>query len=99
MATFAHSGPDWSLEVPDNPTVIQIVRYDSALMSARDDPAFLALWNAAKTVITKWECAVMPDITVNLNTLTGLDTALVVEGVGVSVSAWRRALDTVPKNS
>lgn len=92
----------FSFKLPEAATVLQILRYDSRRLEAGDAPAFIVLWECAKTVMSDWQCARLPNMNVNLETLDNApDAALqvrIIEAVGITVSAWRRGLDTVSKN-
>ena len=92
---------DWggaSFSLPDQPSVFQIVAYDSARFSVNGLPPILVLWEMAKTIIEDWECAALPDPQADLKTVTDARAARVIEWAGVKVSNWRRALDEIPKN-
>lgn len=57
---FDHLGVSYHL--PDEPTVLEVLAYDSKHMElqAAGQPALVALWDAAKTVITGWQCDTAP---------------------------------------
>lgn len=87
------------LVVPDEPTVLQILLHDSVRYDANDKGAILNLWEMAKVFITEWECESLPDMNANLNEVTDARAARVIEWAGVTVSAYRRSLDAISKNS
>lgn len=93
----------FSFKLPETPTVMQVLRYDSRRFeTAGDMPAFVVLWECAKTVMSGWQCDLLPDIKIDLDKLEHSEHAplqvRIIEAVGVAVSAWRGALDSVPKN-
>jgi hypothetical protein len=87
------------LVVPDRPSVYQVLTYDSARVENIVQPAFLILWEMAKVIISEWECALWPDLKGDLRKADDLQVVKIIEWAGTAVSAWRRGLDEVPKNS
>ena len=87
------------LVVPDEPSVLQLINYDSVLYEAGAKGAILNLWEMAKVLITEWESKVLPDMDADLSEITDPRAARVIEWTGVTVSTYRRGLDTVSKNS
>ncbi len=87
-----------TFEVPDEPSVMDLLRFDSARVDAMGGQAYLSLWEMAKTVITKWECEIFPDHRADLNKINDPRVARMIEAAGVQVSRWRRMLDETPKN-
>lgn len=93
----------FSFKLPAAPTVMQVLRYDSRRFETGGDaPAFVVLWECAKTVISDWQCELLPDMKVDLDTLPHSENlarqARIIEVVGIAVSGWRNGLDSVPKN-
>ncbi len=84
--------------IPDNPTVLQIVTYDSKQYELSGEPALLMLWEMAKTLITEWESEVMPDINADLGELEDPRIARVIQWASNLVANHRRSLDNIPKN-
>jgi len=87
------------LVVPDEPTVFQLVKADSARYDSDDRSTILILWEMAKTLIEEWECEALPELNQDLSEVTDPRAARVIEWAGVTVSAYRRSLDEVSKNS
>ena len=85
-------------EVPDNPTVFQIVKYDSKRYELSDLPALILLWEMAKTLITEWESEALPEMDADLGEVTDPRAARIVEWASNLVSNHRRSLDLIPKN-
>lgn len=98
MAELKNDKLGWRFELPDNPDVLTVLRYDSRLMELRGQPLFIVSWEAAKTVIVGWKCELLPDIKTPLSELRGNKAAQIVEGVGILVAHWRATLDATPKN-
>jgi hypothetical protein len=87
------------LVVPDEPTVLQLILHDSVRYEFEAKGAILNLWDMAKVLITEWESEALPEMDADLSKLTDPRAARVIEWAGVTVSAYRRSLDIVPKNS
>lgn len=87
-----------SFDLPENPTARQVLAYDSMLISERDEPALVSLWECARTVISNWESEYVPSIDTGLDDLEGIHAAQAVEWAATQVSLWRSALNEVPKN-
>jgi len=84
--------------VPENPTVLQIVTYDSKQYELKELPALVLLWEMAKTLIEEWESEAMPDLDANLEELTDPRAARVIEWANNLTANHRRSLDNIPKN-
>ena len=87
-----------AFDLPDVPTVSQIMRYDSAKIMADGAPILITLWECARTVMEGWECEHVPSPDIPLDTLTGIEAAQAVEWAGVQVSLWRSGMNEIPKN-
>lgn len=91
------------LVVPDDPTIYQLIDFDSQRFNANGLPPLLILWEMAKTLITEWECEVLPDKDISLVEMQQMtenahDAVKIMEWAGTIVSAYRRGLENVPKN-
>ena len=84
--------------IPDNPTVLQIVTYDSKMYELKGSPALIKLWEMAKTMIEEWECEALPDLNTDLSEVTDPRAARVLEWATNLVANHRRQLDLIPKN-
>lgn len=89
--------------VPDDPTVYQLIEFDSVRYKADGLPSILILWEMAKTLIDEWECEILPDISISLLDMQGMsenahNASKIIEWAGVIVSAYRRGLENIPKN-
>ena len=98
MAHYESEDFQVSFDLPDNPTVRQVLAYDSAVIEYRDQPALVSLWECARTIISNWKCQYVEKIDTPLDKLTGLAAAQAIEWAGAQVSYWRVALNDVPKN-
>ena len=87
------------LVVPDEPSVLQIINFDSIRYDSNDSGAILVLWEMAKSLIEEWESESLPDRDADLNEITDPRAARIIEWAGVMVSSYRRSLDTISKNS
>ena len=85
-------------EVPDNPTVFQIVKFDSKRYELSDLPALILLWEMAKTLITEWESEALPEMDTDLGEVTDPRAARVIEWAANLVANHRSSLDLIPKN-
>lgn len=84
--------------VPDKPSILQVLTYDSKHIELLDQPELLALWEMAKTIIDDWKCDALPDPEIDILKLDDLHLIRLIEFVGMKVSGWRFGLDEVPKN-
>jgi hypothetical protein len=98
MAHFESEDYKVSFDLPDNPKARQVLAYDSAVIEYRDEPALVALWECARTVVSNWVCEYIPSIDTPLDDLEGLGAAQSIEWAGTQVSLWRVSLNAVPKN-
>lgn len=98
MSEHANEALGVKFALPDHPNVLQVVIYDSKLIELSQAPLMVGLWEAAKTIITGWECEAFPDIGVDLSTVEDPKVAQIVEYASGRVRAWRRSLDLIPKN-
>lgn len=103
MAEISNDELGVKFSVPDNPTVFQILVFDSKLQESIRQPTFLKLWETAKTVISDWDCEIFPDYKIPLDQIDGEEKdmnkiARIVEFVGGHTIAWRNGLDLVSKN-
>lgn len=91
------------LVVPDDPSIYHLLEFDSKRYSFDGLPAFLLLWESAKTLIVEWECEALPDKDISLADMQSVtekahEASKIIEWAGTIVSAYRRSLENVPKN-
>ena len=99
MAHYEQPELGVSFDLPDEPSVFEIIRYDSTRLERSDEPAILILWECIKPLVTNWTCEDMPDVTVSLTKVKSLKAAQSVEWAAFRGSEWRLGLDNIPKNS
>ena len=98
MAHYQSDDFGLSFDLPDDPSVMEIVRYDSTRIERQGDPAILILWECVKPLISNWSCEALPDYKTPLDKVKSLRAAQAVEFAAFRGSEWRLSLDTVPKN-
>lgn len=84
--------------IPDRPTVRMQMRWFGATQGRAKEDYLVRYWEAAKVLIEKWDCAAMPDYTVDLDTLTDPTQTSVCIWAGLQVFQFMNELDDVPKN-
>ena len=98
MAHYANTDLGVSFDLPDDPTVADILRYDSTRIEQGDGPAILVLWECVKPVIVNWECEALTDYHLPLDKVKSYKAAQAVEWAAFRGSEWRIGLDAVSKN-
>lgn len=102
MPEFTNEQYGLRFTLPDRPTVLELATYDSRRIELAGQPAFVVLWECAKTLIREWSCPDFPDCKVDLAKIDDPERApkiaRILESVGTTASTWRRSLDEVPKN-
>ena len=99
MAHFEHPEVGVSFDLPDDPSVFEIIRYDSTRLEHGDEPAIIVLWECVKPLIQGWQCEAMPNHLTPLDKVKSVKAAQAVEFAAFRGSEWRVGLDTIPKNS
>jgi len=87
-----------AFDLPENPTVLQVLTADSAMIEYRELPTLVGLWECAKPLISNWTCETLPDITVPLTEMTGILSARIVTFTANCYAIWRSELNEVSKN-
>lgn len=87
------------LVVPDEPSVLQILIHDSVRYDSNAEGTILRLWEMAKPLIIELEAEALPDMNADLSEITDARAARIIEWACLTVSAYRRSLDEVSKNS
>jgi hypothetical protein len=85
--------------VPDNPTVRQVLQYDSLveLQSFGSDNTYERLWNGIGALVSEWESEYV-QIKDNLDSITGQEAIDVIKWAALSVFSFRQSLKEVEKN-
>lgn len=99
MAHYENQELGVSFDLPDDPSAMQIIRYDSERIERTGEPVLLILWGCVKPLITNWACDVLPDLNTPLDKVKSLQAAQAVEWSAFRGFEWRTELDTVSKNS
>src|SRR5512139_4107608 len=99
MAHYENQEIGVSFDLPDDPSALQIIRYDSERIERSGEPAILILWECVKPLITNWACDALPNLTTPLDNVKSLQAAQAVEWSAFRGVEWRNGLDTVSKNS
>lgn len=85
-------------EVKDRPTVREQLAYWSLVgENVRRGSTFERYWEAGKTLITSWDCGLMP-LDLDLDAADDPRQVEVIRAVGVAVAGHLRSLEGVPKN-
>lgn len=99
MAHYDNPEVGVSFDLPDDPTVLQIVQYDSTRLERNGEAAIVILWECVKPLITEWVCEALPDYKTPLDKVKSLHAAEAVEFTAFRGSEWRLGLDSISKNS
>lgn len=97
---FTKEKPECKFALPDNPTVRQQLTYFSLSATADNEKFLEQSWQGAKAVIlpASWKCKVIPDLDVDLDTLTDPQATEVILWVGMEVRKFMNELERLPKN-
>lgn len=96
---YSDEGIGVSFELPDKPSALDILRYDSRRIEHQGEDALIILWECVKPLVKSWECEALPDPNMPLDQAEGLAAAQAVEFAAFRGLEWRTALDNVSKNS
>lgn len=99
MAHYEQPELGVSFDLPDDPSVFDIVRYDSTRLERNDEPAILILWECLRPLVQNWASEDLPDVNTPLTKVKSLKAAQVVEWAAFRGSEWRLGLDSISKNS
>lgn len=84
--------------VPDRITVRQQLAYFSAATNRPSAEFMEQLWNAAKPLISEWQCEHLPDKDADLDAIENPKAADVIIWAALEVKKHIQALDEIPKN-
>lgn len=87
-----------SFEVPDRPTVRQRLEWMGTTANADGEQLFIRYWDGLQRLLTGWECAALPDVTVPIDEMTDPAQAQIVMWAGTAVLRHMLGLEDVPKN-
>jgi hypothetical protein len=94
---FEYKEAGLSFSVPEKPSVLEVLAYDSARVDFAKSPAYVVMWECAKTWIKDWKCEKMPDPNVDLNTVSDPIVWKIIKEVGLDVSGHRVAQEQISK--
>lgn len=98
MAHFEHAEFGASFDLPDDPTVKEVLAYDSKRLELSNEPPLVVLWECIRPVIQNWQCESLPDYQKSLDEIHGRKAAAIIEWAAFRGSEWRLMLDETPKN-
>jgi hypothetical protein len=94
---FTHENPSARFFVADKLTVRQQLTYVSAAF-AGNDSRMGNLWDAARAIIEGWQCDLLPDKDIDLDTVTDPQITNIVTWAGLEVKKHIDHLAEIPKN-
>lgn len=97
LTRFDRAVPDAHFALPAHPTVRQQLEYFSRYHATRDEPIYLRLWHSATILISEWQCAVLPDLHIDLDKITEAEATTVIMWAGNLVLNYINDLETLPK--
>ena len=87
-----------SFDVWERPTVREQLRYKSLVAFTSKEEMFERYWNGAKTLVTGWQCDLVPSLDADLDELTDPAAADVIVLASNFVASHLANLETVEKN-
>ena len=95
---FDHPEHELTYELPDDPTIRQLLDYDDYELNPRSS-LYPRLWKAAQAVITEWECDALP-LHTNIDEVGSEEQLKIIKLVSLEVFTWRDQLKEgrIPKN-
>ena len=94
---FDRADPKVHFAMPAHPTVEQQLTFHSQYVETVNQPMYLRNWHAARILVTDWACDVLPDMAVDLKTITDPSAATIIMWVSNQVLTYINGLDTLPK--
>ena len=94
---FDRIEPECHFSLPAHPTVKQQLEYYSRYADTRNEPMYLRLWASAQVVIKEWECTILPDRKVSLESITDPQVTTAIMWAGNEVIQYMSNLETLPK--
>jgi len=85
--------------VPDKITVRQQLAYFSLATSIESEKLVERLWAAGQPLITEWECASFPDLSLSLDQCDDPRVTDVIIWAALQIKGHINNLDKIPKNS
>lgn len=97
MGEHKHKESGASFSTPDKWTVKHVLSYASILELELNQPFYLRMWEAAKTVIRDWQCDFL-QLNDNLEEVEDMRAVNVVEWAGVTCLKEYNQSQELPKN-
>lgn len=94
---FERTDPVCKFVLPDVITVRAQMSYFSAYPQVNNPQFFMRSWEAAKKLITAWECPIFPDIEGDLDKVSDPQITLVLIWAATQVTDHINSLKSVPK--
>ena len=94
---FTRTNPSARFTVPDKITVRQQLQYFSEAR-VPGQPLFERFWLGARPLIIDWQCEIMPDKNIDLETITDPDVTQVIIWAGIQVKTHIDSLENIAKN-
>ena len=101
MAHYENAELGLSFDLPDNPTALTVLTYDSKRIET-NGPAIIVLWECVLPLLDNWQCEIFPNPRTPLDQLSGenaVKAASIVKFAAFTGSSWRLNLEAVSKNS
>jgi hypothetical protein len=99
MPKFSEPSLELEFDLPEKPTVRQMLAYDSAVfVDHMGDATLIRLWHGAVEVVQNWKCPISIDV--NLDGEIDPKTLEMVKYVGLMAFSWAQGIKeaVVPKN-
>lgn len=89
-----------SFDLPDRMTVRQQLAFRAKLSERDDGGVFVRYWNAAPSVVTDWQCELIPDMAgVDLDTAVDPRVTEIIVWTANTIANHIAEMETPPKNS
>ena len=99
MPEFVNEHPRCRFTIPDRPTVRQQLAYNAIVFSGNEElPSIELQWQGALSMIDEWECELLPDPHVDLDTVDNPGIVKVIYWAVPLVTLHVVGLEDVPKN-
>jgi hypothetical protein len=89
---------DCTFTIPDRPTVKQQLKWFGAAMGYNKEDTWIRNWEGAKQLIQTWQCDILPDYQIDLDTITDPSQREIVIFVGLETVKFMNLLEDIPKN-
>lgn len=98
MARLSNDDLGVSFEIPDRFTVREQLAFRSRIAGTAGDVALIRYWHAAISVISDWQCELVPDpAALDMDTEASVQVADIVQWTANAVAGHMAGIDTPPK--